>query len=225
VGDRLTVRRRDGGVLNIPNPYFQVRDVGSGQRLTFSADLPAKLGDRFQLSIEHPRADSESRRGSFALRAGRPHPFEWSQSDGQWRGRIHGLRVQDMAAWVLPWLDEPARQRLASLDPRGEIPELTVQADSAGSWAMTAQVREIAFRPAHGLPGLDHLTGSLELTSDQGRITLDGRKVQVDTAGLLRAPVMLDIVKGAVSWTRAADGLRLASTGLDFANADLNARV
>ena len=225
VGDRLTVRHRDDGVLNIPRPYFQVRETQFGQRLAFSADLPAELGDRFQVNVERPRSDSEPWRGTLELRADLLHPFEYSQSDSQWQGRIHGLRVQDVAAWILPWLEEPTRQRLARLDLRGEIPELTVQADSADSWAMTAQLREASVRLARGLPGFEHLTGTLKMTPDQGRITLDSRKVRVDTAGLLHAPVTLDTLTGAVSWIREADELRLASTSLDFANADLNVRV
>ena len=225
VGDRLTVRRRDGGVLNIPHPYFQVRDAGSGQRLAFSADLPAELGDRFQLSVERPRADPESWRGTFELHPNRSHPFEWSRRDDQWQGRIQGLRVQDVAAWILPWLDQPACQRLATLGLRGEIPELTVQADSTGFRTMTVQLREAAFQSAHGLPGFDHLTGTLEMTPEQGRIALDSHQVRVDTAGLLRAPVTLDTLAGTVSWARETDGLRLTSAGLDFVNADLNVRV
>ena len=225
LGDQLTVRRRDGSVLNLRHPYFQVRDTGSGQRLAFSADLPADLGDRFQVSVERPSADPESWRGILEVRAGRSHPFEWSRRGDQWQGYIRGLRVQDVAAWVLPWLDEPSRQWLTALAPRGELPELIVQADSTGSWAMTAPLHEAAFRPVHGLPGFESLTGTLEWTADQGRLVLDSRKVRVDTAGLLRAPVTLDTLAGTVSWVHKADGLHLASTGLDLANADLKARV
>ncbi len=225
LGDRLTVRRRDGGVLNMLHPYFQVRDTGPGQRLAFSADPPAELGDRLQLSVERPGTDPESWRGTLEVRAGQSHAFEWNRRGDQWQGRIQGLRIQDMAVWGLPWLDEPARQWLAALAPRGDLPELTVQTAAAGSYAITASLREAAFRPAHDLPGFDPLTGTLELTSDQGRIVLDSRKIRVDTAGLLRAPVTLDTLTGTVNWTRAGDGWRLTSAGLEFANADLKARV
>ncbi len=211
LGDRLTVRGRDGGVLDLLHPYFQVRDARSGQRLAFTAELPAAFGDRLSLEVERPRADPESWRGHFALRPDQPHPFEWSRRGDQWRGHVQGLRVQEVVAWVVPWLDAPARQWL---------PE-----PATGAYAVTAQLREVAFRPVDGLPGLDRLSGTLELTPDQGRITLDSRKARVDTAGLLRAPVALDTLTGMVSWTRGADGLRLESAGLDFANADLTARV
>ena len=226
LGDRLTVRRRDGDTLHIRRPYFQVRDTGSGQRLAFTADLPTDLGDQLQLSVERSRANPESWRGSFALRADRTHSFELSQGGDQWRVSVRDLRIQDAAAWILPWLDESARGWLAPLNPRGDLPEIMVRADPvAGTYAATAQLRAVAFQPAHGLPGLDHLTGTVELAPEQGRLELDSRKVRVDTAGLLRAPVTFDTLAGAVTWTRAADGLRLESAGLDLANADLNARV
>ena len=226
LGDRLTVRRRDGGVLTLRHPYFQVRDDGSGQqRLAFSADLPAELGDRLQVSVERPRTAPEVWQGVVELGADRSHPFAWSQNDGQWQGRIQGLRSKDVAAWVRPWLDPSAHRWLAALDPRGELPELTIRTDAGGTYAITAHLRAVAFRPAHGLPGFDALTGTLEWTPDQGRLILDSRKVRVDTAGLLRAPVLLDTLTGTLSWVSAADGVRLASAGLDFANADLKARV
>lgn len=87
-------------------PYFQVRDTKRGQRLAFTADLPAELGDQFQFNVERLRADPESWRGTFALYANQTHRFEWSQGGDQWWGRIHGLRAQEATAWVLPWLDE-----------------------------------------------------------------------------------------------------------------------
>ena len=226
LGDRLTVRRRDGDTLHIRRPYFQVRDTGSGQRLAFTADLPTDLGDQLQLSVERSRANPESWRGSFALRADRTHSFELSQGGDQWRVSVRDLRIQDVAAWILPWLDESARGWLAPLNPRGDLPEITVRADPvAGTYAATAQLRAVAFQPAHGLPGLDHLTGTVELAPERGRIELDSRKVRVDTAGLLRAPVTFNTLVGAVTWTHAAAGLRLESAGLDIANAELNARV
>ncbi len=319
VGEQLTVRRPDGGALDLRHPYFQVRDTASGQRLAFSAELPAELGDRFQFGIDRARTEPESWRGTFELRADRlnlaggPLPggfsagrvglelrgdwrdwrpirvegrlrlsgaaraqpprfaglerwlaaypdseltldgqhqetgwefhggarfgdgkgrviarptFELNQSGEQWQGHIRDLRAQDVAAWTLPWLDEPARQWLAPLDPRGSLPDIVVRAEPAtGAYAATVHLREVAFQPVRGLPGFDKLTGALEFAPEQGRIALASRKIRMDTAGLLRAPVTFDTLAGTVSWTRAAEGLRLESTGLTLANADLNARI
>lgn len=151
---------------------------------------------------------------------------ELSQTGEQWQGRIRALRAQDVLAWAMPWLDQPARQWLAPLQPHGELPEIAVRFDpTARTYAVTAQLREVALQPVRGLPGFERVSGTVEWTPGQGRVTLDSRKVRVDTAGLLRAPITLETVAGTIIWQREADGLRLTSTSLDLANADLNARV
>ncbi|MEZ5599912.1 MAG: hypothetical protein R3F36_02305 [Candidatus Competibacteraceae bacterium] len=100
IGERLTVRRLDGGAINILRPYFQVQDTAEGQRLTFTAELPSGLGDRLQLNVERQRvddADPEAGRGTFRFEAGRlnlagwplPLPFSAGQVglavSGDWR--------------------------------------------------------------------------------------------------------------------------------------------
>ncbi len=152
--------------------------------------------------------------------------FDLTQSGEQWRGRARHLRAQDLTAGLSPWLDDAARQWLTLLDPVGDIPEVTLQANSAtAAYAVTAQLRAVAFQPARGLPGLGPLHGVLEWAPERGRIALDSRKVRVETAGLLRAPITLDTLAGTVSWVSTAAGVRLDSSGLELANADLNARV
>lgn len=151
--------------------------------------------------------------------------FEVNQTGGQWQGWIRNLRTQYLLIGAMPWLAEPARQWLSPLQLRGELPEITFQFNpAAATYAVTAQLCEAAFQPVHGLPGLNNLCGTVELTPGQGQVTLNSRKVRVDTAGLLRAPVTLETLAGAIAWRREADGLHLTSAGLNLANADLNAR-
>ena len=249
IGERLTVRRLDGGAINILRPYFQVRDTAEGQRLTFTAGLPSGLGDRLQLNVERQRvddADPEAGRGTFWFEAGRlnlagwPLPlafgsglaglavsgdwrdwrpvrlqgqlrlrqvrpkleprtallaswlaatpdseldFEWNTQDAgwrlrgqarfgdghsqgeaqprfelscageRWRGEGRDWRVQDVLAWVTPWLGESARNWLASLDPRGDLPEIALETESGfDTYAVTARLHGVAGRSTHGLP-------------------------------------------------------------------------
>ena len=317
IGDRLTLRRRDGVALHLLHPYFQMRDTPRGQRLLFTAELPGEPGDRIEFSVERPHADPELWQGTFEFRADRIRLADWklplgftagqaalelrgdwrdwqptriegrlrlsgaeldapsrftllgrwltnqptsaltldgqkletgwqlrghaqfedrkgrivaeptfelSQTGERWQGQVRDLHAQEVAAWATPWLNEPTRLWLASLNPQGDLPEIAVQA-ATDTYAITVQLRDVALQAAHGLPGLSHLTGTLELAPDQSRIKLDSRQVRVETAGLLRAPVTLDTVAGALTWTRQADGFHLESAGLDLTNADLNARV
>ena len=319
IGERLTVRRPDGRAIKILHPYFQVRDTAEGQRLTFTAELPAGLGDRLRLSVERQRtdgADPEAGQGAFRFEAGRldlagwplplpfsagqaglaisgdwrdwrptrlqghlrlrqaslkPEPraalleswlaatpdselnvewraeetgwrlrgqarfgggqnearpsFELSRAGEHWRGEGRDWRVQDVLAWAAPWLDESTRNWLAPLDPRGDLPEIALEAESGfDTYTATVQLSGVAGRPTHGLPGFDNLTGLLTATPAHGRLELDSRRVRVDTDGLLRVPISFDRLSGAIAWQRGADGLRLDSAGLELANPDLNGR-
>ncbi|MCB1823874.1 MAG: hypothetical protein KDJ54_04535, partial [Candidatus Competibacteraceae bacterium] len=321
IGERLTVRRLDGGAIKILRPYFQVRDTAEGQRLTFTAGLPPGLGDRLRLSVERQGTDggnSDAGQGTFRFEAGhlnlagwplplpfgagqagleisgdwrdwrpvrlrsrlrlrrarlKPEPhtawlaswlvatpdselnvewwaeetgwrlqgqarfdgghgqsearprFELNRAGEHWRGEGRGWRVQDVLAWMSPWLDEPARNGLASLDPRGDLPEIALATESGfETYTLTARLDNLAGRPARKLPGFDHLTGALSLTPTGGQLELDSRSVQIDTDGLLRVPLSLDRLNGTIAWEREADRLRLNSAGLEVANSDFNGR-
>lgn len=321
IGERLTVRRLDGGAINILRPYFQVRDTAEGQRLTFTAELPSGLGDRLQLNVERQRvddADPEAGRGTFRFEAGRlnlagwplplpfsagqvglavngdwrdwrpvrvqgqlrlrqarlkPEPrttwlaswlaatpdselnFEWNTQDAgwrlrsqarfgdghsqgaarprfelnragdHWRGEGRDWRVQDVLAWMSPWLDESARSWLTALDPGGDLPEFTLETGPGfDTYAATARLRGVAGRSTHGLPGFDNLTGLLTFSPARGQLELDSQRVRVDTAGLLRLPLDFDRLHGTIVWQHDMDGLRLDSAGLEVANADFNGR-
>jgi uncharacterized protein (TIGR02099 family) len=238
VGEQLIVRRPDGVALRFPQPYLKLWETPQGPRLTFTIEWPAGRGGRFEFALEPPSADR------IALEPGATgwrvqgsawfeesterivtqSRFELTGTGEHWQGRMWDARVEKAWSWLLPWLDEPARQWLEPLAPRGEMPEIAWQTD-AGTWTVTARLREMAWRPAHGLPGFGNLSGVLELTSEGGHIVLDSRRTEVDTGGLLRAPVTLDTLAGIVNWERDATGLRFASPGLELANADLDARV
>jgi len=312
VGERLAVRRPDGYATQLLHPYLQLQQTARGQRLAFTAELPANLGDRLQLVVERQRedtADPEHEQGQFEFRAERlnlagwslpmpnvggsaalefkgiwqdwqpfrlegylrlrqaasesglaPWPeakmrFDWQRREDGWRlqgnarfgdgkgqtvvqpafelnrtnegwqGSARGLHAQDLLAWLTPWLDESARQWLMPLDLRGELPEIAFRASpDAADYSATVHLSGVACRPIRGLPGFDGVTGTLEFGPNRGRLELDSHRVRVDTDGLLRAPFTLDRVAGSVDWRRSADDLKLESTELTFANADLNGR-
>ena len=229
VGERLAVRLPNGSALQLLRPYLHLRETPQGRRLELTADLPADLGERLEMTIEQSSlstgwrlqgligfADAKDRRQT-------PVEFAAAPTEAGWQATIRHGRTEHLLAWAISWLDEPARQWLTPLNPRGELPEIGIQAES-GNYAVTASLREISTHPVHGLPGLTNVTGHLHFTPEQGWIELDSHAVQVDTAGLLRAPITLATLRGTVAWRREADRLRLESTGLELANPDLNSR-
>ncbi|MBL8258817.1 MAG: TIGR02099 family protein [Candidatus Competibacteraceae bacterium] len=156
VGERLALRRPDGGSLQLLHPYFQLQQVADGQRLTFAAELPAGFGDRLQLEIERrlDPAAAKDGQGTFRLRADRldlagwplPLAFESGQAalevSGEWqdwrplRGegqlRLHraALKAEPRSALLKPWL---ARQ------PDGELRVAWRNRDSG--WRLEGGVR------------------------------------------------------------------------------------
>ena len=116
----------------------------------------------------------------------------------------------------------PAREQLETL-----VADLLGEARRQGATAdvyKRQQLRDLSCQPVRKLPCFDNLTGLLELGPQRGRLKLDGRRVRVDTAGLMRAPFTLDTLAGAVTWRRSEGGTRLESDGLTAVNPDLNGR-
>lgn len=235
VGEQLTLRRPDGFTWQLLHPYLRFQDTAQGRRLVLMADLPVELGGQLGLTIEQLPADESTAKKGWRLQgqihfedAPQTHPpavFEATRTDAGWQAVIRHLRAERVLAWVAPWLSGSARQWLAPLDPRGELPEITLQSEpAAGIYQAAIALRGVNIRSTHRLPGFDNLTGQLVVSPERGRIELDCHAVQVDTAGLLRAPITLDVLSGTVNWRRSSEGLHVESTGLELANADLSGR-
>lgn len=236
VGEQLTLQRSDGFTWQLLHPYLRLQDTARGRRLAVTADLPANFGKRLELTVEQPPTSEATAERNWRLqgkihfedqpgRAVTPTEFEALQNGRGWQVVIRRLRAENALTWAMPWLNESARQWLTPLNPQGELPEITLRPEPAtGAYQMTAALHGISVSSTHGLPGFDHLTGRLTFTPEQGRIELDCRAIQVDTAGLLRAPITFDTLNGTVDWRRFSAGLQVKSAGLELANADLSGR-
>ena len=223
VGERLALRLPDGSAVQLLHPYLQLRETAQGRRLELTADLPPALGERLEITFEPSTASGGWRLDGRIYQPQTPLEFSVAPTASGWQATLRHGRAEHLLAWAMPWLDAPARQWLTPLNPQGALPEIVIQAES-GQYAVRAALHELRTHPLHGLPGLRNLTGQIDFTPTQGRIELDSRAVQVDTAGLLRAPITLDTLRGTVAWRREADHLRLDSAGLELANSDLYGR-
>ncbi|MCP5195674.1 MAG: TIGR02099 family protein [Gammaproteobacteria bacterium] len=236
VGEELVMRRSDGSTWQLRHPYLHLQNTARGRRLALSADLPMNPSGRLELTVEPLPMAAANAKTAWRLQgqihvddpagqAQKPTAFEFTPTDAGWQAVIRDLRAENLLAWATPWLDETARQWLTPLDPHGELPETTIRIDPmTETYQATVALRDVEVRSTHRLPGFSNLTGQLTLTPEQGQLELACRKVQVDTAGLLRAPITLDTLDGAVHWQRSNAGLQVESTGLELANPDLQGR-
>ncbi|MCB1768081.1 MAG: TIGR02099 family protein [Candidatus Competibacteraceae bacterium] len=237
VGEQVTLRRSDGFAWQLLQPYLRLQDAAGGRRLALTADLPTPPGGRLELTVERSPLDDQGTaergwrlRGQIQAAAGAtevhsPTEFEATQTSAGWQAIVRNLRAEYLLAWAMPWLSETARQWLNPLNPRGHLPEITLSADPvAGTYQLAVALQGFSVDSTHGLPGFDNVTGRLTFTPGQGQVALNCRTVQVDTAGLLRAPIILNTLNGTVAWRRSPEGLHLDSAGLELANADLNGR-
>ncbi len=222
VGERLAVRLSNGSALQLLHPYLHLRETPQGRRLELTADLPANLGDRVEITVQRSSVETDWRlqgRIYFKDQSGRtptPAEFEATATEAGWQATLRHWRAEHLLTWAMSWLDDPARQWLTPLNPQGELPEIGIQAES-GTYAVTASLGGVSTHPVHGLPGFTNVTGQLHFTPAQGRIELDSRTVQVDTAGLLRAPITLATLQRngcmAARDGRSASGKRGFGTG------------
>ena len=157
IGERLTVRRLDGGTVKMLHPYFQVRDTTEGQRLTFTAELPTGLGERLRLSVERQRADGadpEAGQGTFRFEAGRLDLAGWPLPLSFSAGRAELELGGDWKDWRPTRLQGHLRLRRAGLQPESRTALLeswlTATPDSAlnfewwaeeTGWRLRGQVR------------------------------------------------------------------------------------
>ncbi|PIE82985.1 MAG: TIGR02099 family protein [Candidatus Contendobacter odensis] len=151
--------------------------------------------------------------------------FTLRQINGHRQGIIRNLQLEDLFAWISPWLSTPTRQWLTSLDPQGNLPEITVAAhDNPKEYSIRAQLAAISIQAARGLPGLKNINGQLDWSPNHGQLALTCKKVQVTTERLFRKPITLNTLNGVVKWQHSAKGLRIESDGLRLANDDLGGR-
>jgi uncharacterized protein (TIGR02099 family) len=154
-------------------------------------------------------------------------------------GRGRDLRLQDLVVLALPWLDASQRNRLAELNPRGQVPEWLFRipldqayaplppdlAPQGGGYALAARLQQLATRTWQNLPGIQGLSGYLTLDQDSGRLELETGSLRVDAANLWRAPLTFDSLRGPVQWRRDTTGLRLESPGITLSRAAFNVHL
>lgn len=223
IGESLRLRLPNGAELPLLHPYLQVREIARQPQIAFSADVPNALGERLELRVLLDSAGAWQLHGSIQ-QAQHQTAFRVVPSAEGWRAELQAARVEQILAWALPWLSKDSAALVSALQPQGAISMLSV-AELDGQYALNATFQGVHTHAAAGYLGLSNLSGNLQASAQQGQVVLESHQVKVESAGLFRAPILLDQLRGAITWQREDQQWQVQSSGVEIANAHGRARA
>jgi uncharacterized protein (TIGR02099 family) len=158
---------------------------------------------------------------------------------GSWTGRLATtfattLAVQDVRiedAWPLVLAFAPATfDAWAGLDPSGTLRSFRLEAsrERAGAWprfSVSADVEDLAARPAGRWPGIVGLTAVVAGTDRSGELTLRANAPRLEWPRLFREPLTLRSASADVQWRREDEAWIVSSPRLELDHAGAHARA
>ena len=118
-----------------------------------------------------------------------------------------------------PWL-----QQWAALEPVGAVDRLQLEVrgalDAPAAYRLRAQLTDVAWAAHEALPGLQGLSGALDMDQAQGEFRLDAQASRLDMPRVFRGPLASQRAQGLVTWRKTpaaweVDGEQLALTTAD----------
>jgi uncharacterized protein (TIGR02099 family) len=138
------------------------------------------------------------------------------------------LFLQDLQPLVelLPGIGEPYRKRFARLRPEGLVEAFSVRLEAPAEGAprvlwFDASLRDVAVRPADGLPGFGGLTGTATGTQEGGTFWISSQDFIYRHDRLFAEPLHFDEFSGEAAWQYQEGRLSLKSEALNLVNGDL----
>lgn len=147
------------------------------------------------------------------------------EDGGGWRLAAGFARLDDVAAAarVLP-LPATVHDRLAALDPAGEIQRAGLAVNGDGTFRLRSDFRDVRWSPLGKIPGMTGLDGRARVGSDGGHVVLESSSVGFEAPELFRAPLRLSELRTVV-WVRPIDGgVILDAPRVHARNADVTGR-
>ncbi|MGH8512985.1 MAG: YhdP family protein, partial [Gammaproteobacteria bacterium] len=126
-------------------------------------------------------------------------------------------------------LREESKALVGRLRPHGLLREveLAYHPDRSGAarFYLKAGLDSVSVQRSPAIPGVERLSGVLEVNAEKGRLSLYGGQVQIDAVPHFNAPLRVERTSGEVGWHALADGWRLYTPGLEVENPDLRLRI
>lgn len=186
--------------LEFVNGHYQLQ----GQTLLAQAVQAAQI--EFTMEAWGDLADFKNLR--FQLNVHADHLQAWPI--------IHLLNVQSN-----PWFNT-----LNTLQPRGEVRALTINyqgtAPPANRWQVLAKLQQAGWNQDQKIPGVQNLSGELQLQASSGQFQLDSQNVQMDFGDLFRAPLLMNQLQANIVWQLVQNVWQIKVTNLNAQNTDLS---
>lgn len=141
--------------------------------------------------------------------------------------RVQLAPLRDLVAH-LP-MPSHVRATLARYAPRGTLARGRIlwegQGEAPDIYSAAADFSDLGIAAQGAMPGIEGLTGRLEMTQATGDIKLASRGASIDLPQVFGKPIAFDSLSGGLNWTRTADRTAIEIERLEFANADAAGRV
>jgi uncharacterized protein (TIGR02099 family) len=235
---RLWADFGDGGPKDIVAD-LELKDV----KAKLAAHLPeldlASLSGRVGWRVALPRQEFYARHLAFVTAAGQrfdPTDFALTWREASGGGEATGLiefdqlqlaPLRDLAVH-LP-LPESLRADLALYAPRGTLTRGRIlwegPAEAPSVYNAAADFADVGIAARGKLPGIQGLSGRVEMTQAAGDLKLASRNVALELTQVLADPVPIDRLQGDVSWEHRPDHTVVRIERLEFASEDTSGRA
>ena len=139
----------------------------------------------------------------------------------------NGVQLDRLAA-LAPYLplDAAQRQRLADLQPRGQLEKFTLawrgNADQPLDYQIKGRFTRLGWQAQGSLPGGAGLSGNIDATRSNGTLALNSSGVMLTLPRVLPEPdVALATLTARMNWRKQKQGYLFNLSEVSFANADL----
>lgn len=119
-------------------------------------------------------------------------------------------------------LPPPSMAWVEGLSPSGQL--TTIKAaisghpDALQNYALSAEFKQLSMRPYRQVPGFTNLTGNIDLNERKGEVHLNTHAAALDLKDILRWPVPIDTLQGAVEWQTNKQGTTIYADQLTVKN-------
>ena len=200
----LVLQRKEKNVLALPHWSGLLQAQGNRQQ--------------WQLRWQPAGAETITTPGSLAIQQAAPN---------HWRMQARHLDVGALSPWLALWPPDGDGKLpvLASLRPYGLLDRLHLDWRSRRNFTLQAAFHGLGWKPAGGLPGVNHLDGVVRGDGEAVDLQVPTQAVTIRYPGVFRKPFVFSGVRANVALWQAAGGWRVGTDDLSLQADDFAVRL